>query len=145
MNTLSNLPKITDKKAKRLGRGAGSGRGQKSTRGTTRHQKARGRIPLGFMGGQARDVKKYPLMRGKSKNKSIKPDAYALAVSKLNVYDNGQTVTLENLIEKRIVDDSVERVKVVATGKLEKKLIVALPVSATTKKAIEKAGGSVQG
>lgn len=140
---LHQLPKISDKKAKRLGRGPGSGKGQKSTRGTTRHQKARGRIPLSFIGGQARDVKKYPLMRGKSKNKSIQPVPYALAMSKLNVFDNGATVDFKSLAEKKLIDPSVMRVKVVANGKLEKKLTVALPVSGSVKKAIEKAGGTV--
>lgn len=143
MNILSQLPKLGDKKAKRLGRGAGSGKGQKSTRGTTRHQKARGRIPLGFIGGQAKDVKKYPLLRGKAKNKSIKAAAYPLAVSKLNVFDNGATVTYAALTEKKLIDPRVMRVKVVANGNLEKKLTVALPVSGSVKKAIEKAGGTV--
>lgn len=66
---LSNLPKIVDKKKKRLGRGLGSGKGAKSGRGTTRHQKAREDIPLHFEGGQGRMVKKFPLLRGKGKNK----------------------------------------------------------------------------
>lgn len=143
MNTLSQLPKITDKKAKRLGRGIGSGKGSKSTRGTTRHQKARGRIPLGFTGGQAKDMKKYPLMRGKSKNKSVKPTPYALALSKLNAFKDGATVNFEALLEQRLIDASVVRVKVVANGKLEKKLTVVLPVSGSVKKAIEKAGGTI--
>ncbi len=47
-NFLSNLPKINIKKKKRLGRGFGSGKGSKSGRGTTRHQKARESIPLHF-------------------------------------------------------------------------------------------------
>lgn len=140
---LSKLPAIIDKKAKRLGRGIGSGKGSKSTRGTTRHQKARGRIPLSFMGGQARDVKKYPLMRGKGKNKSVQAVPYALAVSKLNAFKDGDTVNFKSLLEQNLIDPAVVRVKVVANGKLEKKLTVALPVSGSVKKAIEKAGGSV--
>lgn len=143
MNILSQLPKLNDKKAKRLGRGPGSGKGQKSTRGTTRHQKARGTIPLGFIGGQAKDVKKYPLLRGKSKNKSIQKDAYPFAISKLNAFENGATVNFAALTEKKLIDPSVTRVKVVANGKLEKKLTVALPVSGSVKKAIEQAGGTV--
>ncbi|MBI4008608.1 hypothetical protein HY357_00070 [Candidatus Roizmanbacteria bacterium] len=71
-NFLSRLPKIHSKKKKRLGRGLGSGKGAKSGRGTTRHQKAREDIPLHFEGGQARMVKKFPLLRGKGRNKSIK-------------------------------------------------------------------------
>lgn len=70
MNTfLSDLPKIVDRTKKRLGRGLGSGKGAKSGRGTTRHQKAREDIPLHFEGGQGRMVKKYPLLRGKGRNK----------------------------------------------------------------------------
>ncbi len=69
-NFLSNLPKITAGKKKRLGRGLGSGRGAKSGRGTTRHQKARETIPLHFEGGQGRLVKLFPLLRGKGRNKS---------------------------------------------------------------------------
>lgn len=68
-NILSRLPSIVAKKKKRLGRGLGSGRGSKSGRGTTRHQKARESIPLHFEGGQGRMVKKFPLLRGKGRNK----------------------------------------------------------------------------
>lgn len=67
---LSNLPKIIIKRKKRIGRGLGSGKGSKSGRGTTRHQKAREKIPLHFEGGQGRMVKRFPLLRGKGKNKS---------------------------------------------------------------------------
>ncbi|HLC94297.1 MAG TPA: hypothetical protein VJH96_01915 [Patescibacteria group bacterium] len=71
MITLSTLPKIIEKGKKRVGRGLGSGRGAKSGRGTTRHQRARESIPLFFEGGQNRLVKKFPLVRGKGKNKSV--------------------------------------------------------------------------
>lgn len=67
-NFLSQLPKLVEEAKKRLGRGTGSGKGAKSGRGTTRHQKARGSIPLHFEGGQGRMVKKYPLLRGKGRN-----------------------------------------------------------------------------
>jgi len=69
LNFLSNLPKIILPKKKRLGRGLGSKKGAKSGRGTTRHQKARESIPLYFEGGQGRIIKRFPLLRGKGKNK----------------------------------------------------------------------------
>jgi large subunit ribosomal protein L15 len=69
INFLSNLPKLVFKRKKRVGRGLGSGKGAKSGRGITRHQKAREDIPLHFEGGQGRMVKKYPLLRGKGRNK----------------------------------------------------------------------------
>lgn len=69
-NFLSSLPKTASPRKKRLGRGLGSGSGAKSGRGTTRHQKARENIPLHFEGGQGRMVKRFPLLRGKGRNKS---------------------------------------------------------------------------
>ncbi|OGK56042.1 hypothetical protein A3J15_00490 [Candidatus Roizmanbacteria bacterium RIFCSPLOWO2_02_FULL_38_10] len=74
MFSLNNLPKIKDKSKKRLGRGTGSGAGAKSGRGTTRHQAAREKIALWFEGGQNRVIKKFPLLRGKARNKSVKSD-----------------------------------------------------------------------
>jgi len=47
---LNNLPKTTIPSKQRLGRGTGSGPGKTSGRGT-KGQKARGKIPLGFIGG----------------------------------------------------------------------------------------------
>ncbi len=70
-NFLSSLPKITKKNKKRLGRGLGSGKGAKSGRGITRHQKTREDILIHFEGGQGRIVKKFPLLRGKGKNKPL--------------------------------------------------------------------------
>jgi len=69
---LSFLPKLVKKGKKRVGRGLGSGKGAKSGRGTTRHQKARESIPLYFEGGQGRIIKKFPLLRGKGRNKPKK-------------------------------------------------------------------------
>ena len=144
---LSNLPKIIEKKKKRIGRGIGSGRGSKSGRGTTRHQKARESIPLHFEGGQGRMVKKYPLLRGKGRNKPRRPSLFPIRIGKLNtVFKDGETVDVEALIKKGIVDSryKVIGVKVLGGGKLEKKLIVKLPVSQEVKKLIEKTGGKVE-
>ena len=69
---LSFLPKLVKRRKKRVGRGLGSGKGAKSGRGTTRHQKARESIPIYFEGGQGRIIKKFPLLRGKGRNKPKK-------------------------------------------------------------------------
>lgn len=142
MKLLTTLPKIVDKKAKRLGRGHGTGKGGKSGRGTTRHQAARQDIPLHFEGGQGRMVKKYPLLRGKKRNKSIKTPALAISLSQLNIFKDGDTVTHALLVERGIVR-SERPAKVLGSGKLERKLTVALPVSAKARTFIEKAGGAV--
>lgn len=139
---LSKLPKIITKKKKRLGRGLGSGKGSKSGRGTTRHQKAREKIPLSFEGGQARMVKKFPLLRGKGRNKSIKEIPVILNLDHLNRFEDGATVTIDSLIKKNIIMVK-KAVKILNKGKLKKKLIVNLPVSESVKQAIEKMGGQV--
>ncbi len=140
---LSQLSSTVEKKSKRLGRGYGSGKGAKSGKGTTRHQAAREDIPLFFEGGQAKQVKKYPLLRGKGKNNSIVKRPVAVATGRLEVFANGEDVTDATLIAKKVIKPSVapERIKIVFGGTLTKKLVVKLPVSKGAKEAIEKAGG----
>ncbi len=146
VNLLSNLSKIVARKKKRLGRGLGSGRGSKSGRGTTRHQKARESIPLHFEGGQARMVKKYPLLRGKGRNKSIQVLPFLFNLNDLNKFKEGDVVDVEALIKKGLLSEENKkaRIKILATGKLDKKLTVKVPVSQMTKKAIERVGGKVE-
>ena len=116
-NFLSNLPKINLKKKKRLGRGLGSGKGSKSGRGTTRHQKARESVPLHFEGGQGRIVKKFPLLRGKGKNNSIKEKAFIINLESLNKLADGSIVTREKLIKENIITNGKESlpIKILAT------------------------------
>lgn len=145
INLLSKLPKIVARSKKRKGRGVGSGKGAKSGRGTTRHQKARESIPLHFEGGQGRLVKRFPLLRGKGRNKpsSIRP--IILALSDLNVFDAGSTVDIDGLLKRNIIskDELKKGVKLLNRGNLEKKLIVKIPASKGARKLIEKSGGSV--
>lgn len=141
---LSTLPKIIHKKKKRLGRGLGSGVGAKSGRGTTRHQKAREDIPLHFEGGQGKFVKKFPLIRGKGRNKPLSPAAKVVTLEDLNKFEENEVVTFEALVQKKIVDQSTVNVKILANGNLTKKLTVAIPVSQSAKKLIEEAGGKIQ-
>ena len=146
MNFLSTFQKKTQKKKKWRGRVLGCGRGSKSGRGTTRHQKARESIPLHFEGGQGRMVKKYPLLRGKGKNKSINKKALTIALSRLNIFTEGDTVDIKALGKHGFVKEGKTKieVKVVGGGELKKKLTVKLPVSKGAKAAIVKLGGSVQ-
>ena len=145
-NFLSNLPKVNIKKKKRLGRGLGSGKGSKSGRGTTRHQKARESIPLHFEGGQGRIVKKFPLLRGKGKNNSIKQKVFVIDLESLNKLKDNSIVNRETLIKENIITNGKENllIKILANGQLKKKLIVKLPVSKKVKEAVEKLGGQVE-
>ena len=122
-NFLSNLSKMNIKKKKRLGRGLGSGKGSKSGRGTTRHQKARESIPLHFEGGQGRIVKKFPLLRGKGKNNSIEKKAFIVDLEMLNRLAVNSIVSRELLIKENIITNGKENlpIKILANGQLKKK------------------------
>ena len=137
---LSKLPKITENKKKRLGRGGGSGKGNKSGRGTTRHQKAREKIPLHFEGGQAKITKKYPLLRGKSRNKSRATKTIILHLDDLNVFKNGQVVNKKSLIENGLIDDSRYnlKIKILNRGKLDKKIKLEVDASKSVIAAVKK-------
>lgn len=143
---LNKLPKLIDRRAKRLGRGLSSGKGAKSGRGTTRHQKARTDIPLYFEGGQAKLVKKYPLLRGKGKNKSVRVKPIIIGFDVLNKFQNGDVVDLSKLFEKGFLKSKLKhpKIKLLSKGKLGKKLTVKLLVSKSAKNAIEKLGGKVE-
>jgi len=146
MNTfLSQLPSIVKKAKKRLGRGLGSGRGAKSGRGTTRHQKAREKIPLHFEGGQNRLVKKFPLLRGKGRNRSRKEGLYVIYSEQLNTFENGTTIDGEALKKSGLVDKEAKdsKIKIIKKGDINKQLKVTLRVSSSLKQLIEKAGGTV--
>ena len=145
-NFLSNLSKMNIKKKKRLGRGLGSGKGSKSGRGTTRHQKARESIPLHFEGGQGRIVKKFPLLRGKGKNNSIEKKAFIVDLEMLNKLADNSIVSRELLIKENIITNGKENlpIKILANGQLKKKLIIKLPVSKKVKEAVEKLGGQIE-
>lgn len=146
MNILSQLPKIVYKKKKRLGRGLGSGKGAKSGRGTTRHQKAREDIPLYFEGGQGKIIKKFPLLRGKEKNKSLKKKPEVIKLEKLNQLKENTVVDIDELFKNGLITKKgkIYGVKILANGQLNKKLIVKIPVSKAAKKKIEAIGGKVE-
>ncbi len=144
--SLSKLAKIVTHRKKRLGRGLGSGKGAKSGRGTTRHQKARENIPLHFEGGQGRSIKKYPLLRGKGKNKSLRVKPHIVYIKQLSIFNDGDMVNIEALQKKGILSKSSKKitVKLLANGDLFKRLTVQLPVSHSAKQKIEHAGGTVE-
>lgn len=139
---VSNLPRLVTRSKKRFGRGYGSGKAKTAGRGT-KGQKARGKIPQGFEGGQSPLFKRLPLLRGKGRNRSGKPKAFPIRVSKLKTLPKGTVVTLETLRKYDMIDEEVSRVKLLGGGSLAIALTVTLPCSASAKEAVVKAGGSV--
>jgi large subunit ribosomal protein L15 len=132
------------KPAWRKGRGIGTGNGKTAGRGH-KGQKARagGGVRIGFEGGQMPLARRLP-KRG-FHNIFAKP-LDSVNLSKIEkLFNDGDVVTVEALIEKRILKKSRYGVKILGVGDLTKKLTVrANAFSATAKEKIEGAGGKVE-
>lgn len=144
-NNNIDLPKLVEKRKRRLGQGLGSGRGKTSGRGT-KGQKARGNIKLSFEGGALPLIKRLPALSGKDRNKVFKPKPYVVNVDDLQKLSKGSLVDVPALIKNRIVspDATLAGVKVLGDGELSVSLTVKLPVSKQAREKIEKAGGRVE-
>lgn len=128
---------------KRIGRGHGSGTGKTSGKGH-KGQNARsgGGVALGFEGGQTPLYKRIP-KRGF--NNINRVDYAIVNLDALNVFEDGAVVTVETLIEKRIVRKQLDGIKVLGQGSLDKKLTVkAHAFSKSAIEAIEKSGGKAE-
>ncbi len=140
---LNELKPAEGSRSKRLrkGRGLSSGHGFTSGRGT-KGQKAHGKTRLGFEGGQMPLYRQIP-KRGFT---NINRKEYAIVnLTALNKFDDGNEVTPEVLVESGLVKNLKSGVKVLGSGKLEKKLTVkANKFSASAVSAIEAAGGKTE-
>jgi large subunit ribosomal protein L15 len=130
------------RKARRVGRGTGSGRGKTSGRGQ-KGQNARSEgFRLGFEGGQMPLSQRLPKLPGfKNPFKKI----YAVVnISKLSRFENGTRVDAEALVEAGIIKAGRD-LKVLGAGRMKRKLNVeAHAFSNSAREAIEKAGGTVK-
>lgn len=142
---LQTLLRIQDRRKKRIGRGVGSGKGKTAGRGT-KGQKARGKIPLGFIGGSLPLYKKLPFNRGQ-RNKKSASNALAINISKLKQFKSGAKIDIQSLIESRIIktQDAKKRgVKIVDRGDVPSKLIIKIPISKSAAKEVIDNGGKIQ-
>jgi len=141
---LHSLPKQKPFKASKiLGRGHGSGKGKTSGRGT-KGQKARGKIRLGFEGGQLRLIKRLPFRRGIGNIQA--KNSIAVNISDLKVFTNGEVVNSMTLIEKGVISSGEARrskIKILGLGALKASLKVELPTSHEAEQKIVSAGGQV--
>ncbi|MDF1509219.1 50S ribosomal protein L15 [Robertmurraya sp. DFI.2.37] len=128
---------------KRKGRGIGSGNGKTAGKGH-KGQNARsgGGVRPGFEGGQTPLFRRLP-KRGFT---NINRKEYAIVnLDALNRFEDGTVVSPELLIETGIVSKEKAGIKILANGKLEKKLTIkAHKFSSAAKEAIEAAGGNLE-
>ena len=127
----------------RKGRGAGSGNGKTGGRGH-KGQKARsgGGVRIGFEGGQMPLTRRLP-KRGF--NNIFATKYAAINVSDLNVFEDGAVVDEAAIVAAGLVKKTLDGIKILGNGELEKKLTVnAKAFSASAKQKIEAAGGKAE-
>ena len=128
---------------KRKGRGTGSGNGKTGGRGH-KGQKARsgGKVRVGFEGGQMPLVRRVP-KRGFN-NICAKP-LTAVNLAALNCFEDGAVVDAAALIEKGIISECPNGLKVLSNGALTKKITVkAAAFSESAMEKIQQAGGKAE-
>ena len=131
------------KKKKRIGRGPGSGNGVTAGRGEN-GQKCRSgyKSKRGFEGGQMSLVRRLP-KRGFT-------NIFAPATKEVNLnlisshFADGDTVCLESLLDKKLVNVTIKRIVILASGELTKKVtVVADRVTKGAREAILAKGGTI--
>ena len=126
----------------RRGRGHGSGNGKTAGKGH-KGQKARSGQPrIGFEGGQMPLYRRLPKRGFKNAGRA---EIETINLSSLEAFDDGADVTVEALLEKGIIRDAKDGVKVLGNGELTKKLNVTVNAfSASAKAKIEELGGKAE-
>ena len=126
----------------RRGRGHGSGNGKTAGKGH-KGQKARSGAPrIGFEGGQMPLYRRLPKRGFKNRNRK---EIVGINIDRLEVFENGSTVDVETLMERGIVKNPRDGVKILGNGELTKKLNVkANAFSASAAEKIQALGGTTE-
>lgn len=125
-----------------IGRGTGSGSGKTSGKGHKGlKSRSGGRVRIGFEGGQMPLQKRVPKF-GFSSRKNRNTQQLRLST----LVTSGLTeVTIESLVEKDLVRNSTKKVKVfLDTDDCSKMNLKGINTTASVKKLIEEAGGTVE-
>ncbi|MCA9384419.1 MAG: 50S ribosomal protein L15 [Candidatus Magasanikbacteria bacterium] len=130
------------KKSFRIGRGEGTGIGKTSGRGAN-GQKSRsgGKHGLKRLGMKSM-LLSFPKVRG---FRSRYDKATTITLKRLEAFETGSMVTMQELRKRGLVTRTAKAVKIVGNEAISKKLNVSgVAISASAKAAIEAAGGSVK-
>lgn len=135
-------PAGSRRQTRRLGRGTGAGQGTTAGRGTKGQLARTGPgLPAWFEGGQTPLHMRVPKLRGFTNR--FRRDFVAVNVGVLGQYAVGGKVSPESLAAKGLIDPQ-RRVKILGEGSPAAGLeVTAHGISATARRKIEAAGGSV--
>lgn len=131
------------KSLKRVGRGMSSGTGKTSGRGHKgQNSRSGGGVRIGFEGGQMPLYRRIP-KRGFTN--IFAKEIVEVNINRLNVFEDGTEVTEALLKERGIISKTLDGVKVLGNGEIEKALTIKVSrVSKSAKEKIEAAGGKVE-
>lgn len=119
----------------RVGRGMGSGKGKTAGRGHKgQHSRSGGYHKVGFEGGQMPLQRRLPKFGFTSQKELITAEVRLHELNKIS----GDVVDLASLKAANIISSQIKRVKIFASGKLEKSLTIqGVRVTKGVKAAIE--------
>ena len=141
LNELRPNPKRV-RSNKRIGRGPGSGFGKTSGKGH-KGMKSRsgGRVRIGFEGGQMPLQKRVPKFGFSSRVNRFTEDVRLSSLVRLGE----EEITLQVLSAADLIKNSTKKVKIfLDTDECTRMKLTGLKTTASVKKLIEKAGGSVE-
>ena len=149
---LSNLKPAQAREArKRVGRGPGSGKGRYSGRGIKGQKSRAGSHTMrpGFEGGQMPIYMRHPKQRGNTSKDALPIGPFRTTTVGVNirdldrVFDHGDEITIETLVEKGLVKNTKTDVKILGMGETQKRFAVTAHLfSASAREKLEKAGGT---
>ncbi len=126
----------------RRGRGHGSGNGKTAGKGH-KGQKARSGAPrIGFEGGQMPLYRRLPKRGFKNRNRK---EIVGINIGALEVFENDSVIDVQALMDRGIVKNPRDGVKILGNGELTKKLNVkANAFSASAAEKIQALGGTTE-
>ena len=126
----------------RRGRGHGSGNGKTAGKGH-KGQKARSGAPrIGFEGGQMPLYRRLPKRGFKNRNRK---EIVGINIGAVEVFENDSVVDVQAVMDRGIVKNPRDGVKILGNGELTKKLNVkANAFSASASEKIQALGGTTE-
>ena len=130
------------KDRKRVGRGIGSGLGKTGGRGHKGlKSRSGGRVKPGFEGGQMPLQRRLPKVGFSSRLAKVTAEIRLHELAKVD----GDVADLQSLRAANLISNSIQRAKVIDSGKIERAVTVrGLGVTKGARAAIEAAGGKIE-
>jgi len=130
----------------RVGRGISAGKGKTAGRGTKgQNSRSGGGTRLYHQGGNLPFFRRLPFMRGKGFTPFNRVEFNEVNLDQLSTFGSGSEVTVESLIEARLLHDPRNPVVIMGRGEISVPLNVRVHrITENARAKIEAAGGKVE-